>query len=238
MIMRNSILILAVISLLFLSACGNGDAPVMTAIAATQAAVGTQTIIDQQQTQSALANIQLTQSAQELVLQLTQAAMQMTQSALDVQSQIQVSIAQTQAIQALTPSVEAGMVIDGTPVPGVNSKSSTGVDFKDARIYSQSSLGNRTYMISIQLSDEVKEITGTYFLEVAAKKFKCSVIKDYPNRLYCNGQSPRGGYHAVRLYEDVGGLARLVFVTDVTLPVWTPTITRGGKPSPTPIYEK
>jgi hypothetical protein len=40
---------------------------------------------------------------------------------------------------------------------------------------------------------------------------------------------PRGGYHAVRLYEDLSGIAQLVFVSEITVPEWTPT----HKPLPT-----
>ncbi len=218
--------------LLALSACSTANAPIATAIVQTQAAAATQAMLAQQHTQMAIANLLLTQNAVSLNQQQTQSAILQTQAALNAQQQIQASIAQTQAAVVANPPTQATSE-ESTPIPGVNPISSTGVDFTGAKIYSQGSLGSRQYMVSIQLSESVKEISGTYFLEVAAKRFKCSVIKDYPNRLYCNGPSPRGGYHAVRVYEDLSGLARLVMVTDITTPIWTPTFIHGGLPSPT-----
>ncbi len=212
-----------------LSACTPKVDPVQTAIAGTNIAQSTQNFIDQGQTQLAVANVQLTQSAFNVIQQQTQSALVQTQAALESQLLAQASMAETQAVISMSavPTPPLTPQAAQTPIPpGVNPVASTGTDFTNAEIYTKGSLLENQYMITIQIPQEAGPINGTYHLEVAAKKLKCSMHKDYPNRLYCIGLAPRGGYHALRLYEDVGGGSILVFVTDITLPMWTPTFIR------------
>ncbi len=217
----------------FLAACSsNAEKVIQTAIVMTQAFENTAIIEKQMQTQVVISNQQMTQDAAAVSLDQTRVAIAQTQSALNVKEQIQASIAQTQAAELIAGT---STPIPGSSVPaGVNPISSTGVDFNDATVYSNAPLGSNKRLITIQLSDKVKEITGTYHLEVAGKKMKCDTVEAYPNRLYCSGFNPRGGYHAVRLYEDLGGGAILVFVSDIDLPIWTPTYYLGKKASATP----
>lgn len=230
--------LLSLFILLVLSACTPKVDPVQTAIAGTNIAQSTQNFLDQQQTQLAIANLQLTQSAFIVIQQQTQSALVQTQAALESQLLAQASMAETQAAIALSavPTPPLTPQAAQTPIPaGVNPIASTGTDFTKAEVYSKGGLLGKKYMITIQIPDNTTPIQGTYHLEVAAKKFECQTHKDYLNRLYCVGPSPRGGYHAVRLYEDLGGGAILVFVTDIELPMWTPTFVRpisSGTPEP------
>ena len=220
---------LLLIILLLLSACGPKVDPVQTAIAGTNIAQSTLNFANQQQTQLAVANLQLTQSAMSILQQQTLSALIQTQAALESNLLAQASMAQTQAFISLSavPTPPLNPQAAGTPIPsGVYPVASTGTDFTNAEIYTKGQIGYRQYMITIQIPEAAGPIKGKYFLETAAKKLSCQIHKDYPNRLYCIGPSPRGGYHAVRLYEELGGGAILVFVTDVMLPEWTPTFVR------------
>jgi hypothetical protein len=217
------------LTIIFISACSPKVDPVQTAIAGTSIAQSTLDYLSQQQTQLAVANIQLTQSAMGILQQQTLSALVQTQSALEAQLIMQVSMGGTQTAIAMSavPTPPLTPLANSTPIPaGVQPIASTGTDFTNAQVYSKGPAGYRKYMITIQIPKEAGPITGTYHLETAAKKFDCQMHKDYPNRLYCIGPSPRGGYHALRLYEDLGGGAILVFVTDIMLPVWTPTFVR------------
>jgi len=210
-----------------LAACSTTQNTAQTAIAMTISAEGTANIFSQQQTLMAVAQMQLSQSAVSLAQQQTQAALGQTQAALAVQ------MASTPTQNGTSQPVADGTQA-ATSIPGINPISSMGVDFNGARVYSQGSYNTKShgYMISVQLAESVKEIQGKFFLEVAAKKFTCSLNKLYSNRLYCIGLWPRGGYHAVRLYEDLPNAAGLVFVADIIVPDWTPT--NVVRPSKTP----
>lgn len=217
------------LTIITIAACSPKVDPVQTAIAGTSIAQSTQDYINQQQTQLAVANLQLTQSAMGVLQQQTLSALVQTQAALEAQLMMQVSLAGTQTAIALSavPTPPLTPQANSTPIPaGVHPIASTGTDFTNAQVYSKGPSGYRKYMITIQIPEDAGPVQGTYHLETAAKKFDCQVHKDYPNRLYCIGPSPRGGYHALRLYEDLGGGAILVFVTDIMLPVWTPTFVR------------
>ncbi|MEI7988462.1 MAG: hypothetical protein WCI88_05450 [Chloroflexota bacterium] len=232
------------ITLLLVSivACSSTPNTIGTAISATQAAQNTAAVISQQNTLVAIANLQMTQSAAYQILEQTHVAIDQTQSALSSQQQIQAAIALTQAVIMASPNPIPSLAAAGdteatpTPPPGVNPRSSTGVDFSNAKIlYPPGSyLGYNKLLLSIGLPDTVTNIPGKYHLEVAEKLFTCKTDVKYPNRLFCIGNNPRGGFHAVRLYEDIGGVASLVFVSSITSPVWTPTFVRGGPPSKTP----
>jgi hypothetical protein len=225
--MRRSIQLILI--LLMLSACAPKEDPVQTAIAGTNIAQSTIDYLNQQQTQLAIANLQLTQSAMSIMQQQTQSALIQTQAALESKLLAQVSLAETQAVISMSavPTPPLNPQAAGTPIPsGVYPVASTGTDFTNAEIYTKGQIGYRQYMITIQIPESAGPVKGTYHLETAAKKLPCQTHKDYTNRLYCIGPSPRGGYHAVRLYEDIGGGAILVFVTDIMLPEWTPTFVR------------
>jgi hypothetical protein len=250
-------LILSIIS------CTPNQDPVQTAIAQTQSAQNTAVFQSQKDTMMAMANMQSTlsvsgksQEQTQAAMEQTRVAMEQTQQAINQQQQIQLAIGQTQAAIAaqpvpvapediqLTPSVEAMATPgpDTTEEPGgipagINPMSSTGIDFTGARIYTHGGMGtSNQYLITIQLPEKVKQITGNYHLEVAAKKFKCDVKQDYPNRLYCYGVNPRGGFHYVSLYEDVGErIASLIFQSEITLPYWTPTWMRYPYRTSTPL---
>jgi len=217
-----------------LTACSSSKNAAQTAIAQTQVAEETANAFHQHETQLAVAQLQLTQNAVSLAQQQTQSALVQTQAALSLQMTLANATSSPTATEPLSVAANGtpDLTAESAQVPqGVNPISSMGVDFRGARIYSQGTYATKQhgYMITIQLADSVKEIKGKFFAEIATKKLTCSVYKPYPNRLYCVGLWPRGGYHAVRLYEDLSGIAQLVFVSEITVPEWTPT----HKPLPT-----
>jgi len=103
-------------------------------------------------------------------------------------------------------------------------------DFNGAKIYSYGSLIGKQYLITIQLTSDVK---GKYYAKMMDSwmeaSFKCNTTKAHPDRLYCNGKSVRGGERSIYVYEL--GTDKLVFVGEILLPRWTPTVVW---PSPCP----
>jgi hypothetical protein len=140
-----------------------------------------------------------------------------------LQNLIQTAIARTQAAQvpsqtpapSLTSTVQIVNLIPQvqvTPVPVFDPL------FANAYVYKYGFMEWNKYLVTLQLSNNVM---GNYRAVIGGSDYKCTIQNGYPNRLYCVGPSIRGGSQAVNIYED--NTNRLVYITQVTLPQWTPT---------------
>lgn len=228
----------------------------LTAIAQTQVAQDA-AIRSQQQTQTALALTQVALSgapqAAPLAEQQIQTAIALTQAA---QSALNFALSQTQTALALPPPLQA------TPTPAElapaqtqaalmqtqaalaqtlaaqNQPVKTGpTDFTGATIYKYGFPAHEQMMVTIQLNSIVQ---GGYHAFVNGQLFKCWIVTQYPDRLYCQGKQKKGGYQDIQVFED--GTEKLVFEAQFELPVWTPTKTPLPTPkhgyTPTPWHKK
>jgi hypothetical protein len=153
-----------------------------------------------------------------------QTAVAQTLEARDrLQGLIQTAIIQTQIAQIptqtpippFTSTVQMANVIQQvqvTPIPVFDPL------FANAYVYKYGFMEWNKYLVTLQLSNNVM---GNYRAVIGGSDFKCSVQTGYPDRLYCIGPSVRGGSQAINIYEDTTN--RLVYITQVTLPQWTPT---------------
>ena len=99
-----------------------------------------------------------------------------------------------------------------TPLPGP--------DFSNAEIFSMGPMENWNFFFTIQIEEE---ITGSYYAMVDKnKKYKCFMMDEYPNRLYCHGpQVAFNDYVEYELYmEDVDDF---VHAGEFFIPLYLPT---------------
>lgn len=218
--MRYLPILLVVVFLL--AACGPSQDQIQAAIAQTQAAQDAMNLLLQQtmvaQTQAAQSAIDQEQKETQQALELT-LAVQSVAPPLEVQ--IQTAIAQTQGAEGLTRQ-ETQAALDLTTTPTPPGAPTFSADFTDAIIYTHGWMIDG-FFFTIQLSQEVK---GKYHAEIGGRKFKCSVLEKYPDRLYCFGPKISAGYRTIQLYEDLAsGGANIVrtWWYDIPFPVMTPT---------------
>jgi len=216
-----------------LTACTPSQNQIQTAIAQTEAAQDAANLVLQQ---TMVAQTQAAQSAVDLAQKQTQQAIELTQgaqsSSLPMELQIQTAIVQTQSAEGLTRQ-ETQAALDLTMTPTPPEQATASFDAADAQVYTIGYLPGDIFFFTIQFSEEVK---GEYHAEMANRKFKCSVLPQYPNRLYCQGASrpPVTGLHWLQLYEDVGGGANIVFAQNIDIPYPVMTPTRVPTFTPTP----
>ena len=213
--------ILLVVAVL-LAACGPSQNQIQAAIAQTQAAQDAMKLLLQQtmvdQTQAEQSAIDQEQKETQQALELTLAVQSV---APPLEAQIQTAIAQTQGAEGLSRQ-ETQAALDLTTTPTPPGAPTFSADFADAYIYTHGWMSDG-FFFTIQLSQEVK---GKYHAEIGGRKFKCSVMEKYPDRLYCIGPKISAGYRIIRLYEDLAsGGANIVFVRayDIPFPVMAPT---------------
>ncbi len=175
---------------------------------ATQTAAVADSLSFEQRVATAVMQTQTAARASLSMEQQIQTAIAETQAASVAQVPlIQTAIAQTQAASQPLP------VIQITPMPPISD-----AIFNGAYIYRYGFLGNNRYLITLQLSGNV---SGSYYAVIEGQSYTCSVVADYPNRLYCTGPSVRGGSQTIYVYEIASN--RLAYTGQVVLPQWTPT---------------
>ncbi|GEM_PF-1846329 len=192
------------------------------ALAATQTALESELSFDEK-VQTAAASTQIAQETQLAFVQAVQTAVAQTQIAktptLSLEQQVQVVLAQTQnsLVQTQTAYSLTQAAFPKTVQPSGQNVANDPL-FNGAYVYRYGFLQNNRYLVTMQLTNPV---TGTYYAVIGGKTFKCSVIADYPNRLYCTGPSVKGGKQTVLMYRTDDN--RLVYTGEVILPQWTPT---------------
>jgi hypothetical protein len=127
---------------------------------------------------------------------------------------IETAIAQTQEAKPPTPTIQielaASPVSDPEPTdvplpsPTLSMVATVIAEpkpiFEYARIYGMGHLGTGHLLITIEVPGE---LTGSYQALVADEGFQCTVLPDYPNRLYCTGlTSYQGKYVQLKLIES------------------------------------
>jgi len=171
---------------------------VAMAIVKTQQAVDVLALSDAQ-VQTAIAQVQVEAASQELSADTIQAAMARTEMALAPQS---------------LPLQDAA-----TPMPEMLQVQGASMDdFSGAYIYSHGSVSGHKYFFTIQMSAEIR---GVYHAKIGDTAYKCEILTEKPDRLYCQGPSVKGGNRTIKIYED--GTENLVFTYDFIFPEWTPT---------------
>lgn len=89
----------------------------------------------------------------------------------------------------------------------------------DASIYALSNLANNQLLVTIQFPGNVE---GNFRATVNDLDYRCKVINQYPDRLYCNGTSPGSGKYALlRLYRE--GDDQPIFEEQIGTPVLPPS---------------
>jgi hypothetical protein len=167
---------------------------------------------------TAVAQTQEAQNANLTFDQRVQTAIAQTQAAIPLDQRIQTAIAQTQVAQGLT---QVAILRVNTPTP-ILSNALTPIAnalFNGAYVYKYGFLSGNKYLVTIQLANNV---AGEYYAIIGNQQYKCSVMDGYPDRLYCTGPSVHGGAQPVNIYESTS--AHLVYVSQVVLPQWTPTL--------------
>ena len=98
-----------------------------------------------------------------------------------------------------------------TPIPGP--------DFSNAEIFSMGPMENWNFFFTIQIEEE---ITGEYHAVVDKNKnYKCFMMEDYPNRLYCHGpQVAFNDYVEYELYME--GIDEPVHTGEFFIPSYLP----------------
>jgi hypothetical protein len=210
------------VMVLLLAACGASQKQIEAAIAQTKAAQDAMDLLLQQ---TMVAETHAAQSAIDQKQKETQQALELTLAVQSVapplEVQIQTAIAQTQSAEGLSQQ-ETQAALDLTTTPTPPGAAIFSEDFADAYIYTHGWTLDH-FFFTIQLSQEVK---GKYHAEIGGRKFKCSVVEKYPNRLYCIGPKVSAGYRIIQLYEDLpSGGANIVFAKayDIPFPFMTPT---------------
>jgi len=180
-----------------------------------------------QKVQTAVALTQEAQETQIVFIQVVQTAVVQTQIAktptLSLEQQVQAAIAQTQTNLSQTQTAYGltQVAILHTPQYVPSQTVVNDASFNGAYVYRYGFLQNNRYLVTMQLANNV---VGAYYATIGGKTYKCSIIQDYPNRLYCTGPSVRGGSQPVLIYSDDAN--RLVYTGEVALPQWTPTWVR------------
>ena len=111
---------------------------------------------------------------------------------------IQAAIQQTQAAApTATPTAEPTAVPDPTEVQEVEVEPevaepeaevlSAAVMFTEANVYSLSFPQDDVFLVTIEIPGGVAD---DYYARVDHKQYKCEVLEQYPDRLYCSGLAP------------------------------------------------
>ena len=193
--------------------------------------VDEQQIVSLVQTQAVQSNVQLSQAELQIIVQKVMEELQLgvyqapivnnPPQFIPTRTPRPIEVRQTQDAIVMTQTHQAAL----SQVQPASQD-----DFEGAYIYSYGSLIGKKYIITIQLKNEVK---GSYYAKMSDKfienRYKCTTTRTYPNRLYCYGYSIRGGQRSIYVYEE--GTDKLVYVGDLILPRWTPTVVM---PSPCP----
>ena len=104
-----------------------------------------------------------------------------------------------------------------TPEPTFSPPTSTiitGSDFTDASVISRGWLDSGSLLVTLQVPHGVE---GNYYAIVGGNEFKCEILEDYPDRLYCHGTGVKAGTQV-----DAGwyleGVELPVYETEITIP--------------------
>jgi len=88
-------------------------------------------------------------------------------------------------------------------------------EFAEARIYRVGLLVSGQFLVTLLLSGQPQE---NYRADVNGEVFKCQVLAQYPDRLYCTGPAlPAGKTAVIRVYPQEG--EELVFRSDFFVPL-------------------
>ena len=115
----------------------------------------------------------------------------------------------------LTPTETTIPTLEDTATP----TSLPGPDFSNAEVFSMGPMENWNFFFTIQIEEE---ITGEYHAVVDKNKdYKCFMMEDYPNRLYCHGpQVAFNDYVDYELYMD--GVDEPVHTDEFFIPAYLP----------------
>ena len=99
-------------------------------------------------------------------------------------------------------------------VPLPTSTVVTGVDLTDASVISRGWLDSGSLLVTLQVPHGVE---GNYYAIVGGNEFKCEILEEYPDRLYCHGVGVKTGtqVEASWYLEDV---ELPVYETEITIP--------------------
>lgn len=107
--------------------------------------------------------------------------------------------------------------LSSTPEPAVPLPTSTimtGSDFTDASVISRGWLDSGSLLVTLQVPHGVE---GNYYAIVEDNEFKCEILDDYPDRLYCHGIGVKTGTQVdASWYLD--GVELPVYETEIAIP--------------------
>ena len=104
-----------------------------------------------------------------------------------------------------------------TPEPTVPLPTSTivtGSDFTDANVISRGWLDSGSLLVTLQVPHGVE---GNYYAIVGGNEFKCEILEEYPDRLYCHGIGVKTGTQ-VEASWYLEGVEPPVYVTEIAIP--------------------
>jgi len=123
------------------------------------------------------------------------------------------------------PTVTETLTSTSTTTPTPSNTPTIGPEFANAKVLNIGYLANGQLMVTVEIPGGVE---GRFIALLGEYEFKCEILEQYPDRLYCYGTSPKQGIQ-VELVVFVEGSDTIVFQKDVIVP-YMPTET----PTPTP----
>lgn len=99
-------------------------------------------------------------------------------------------------------------------VPPPTSTIMTGSDFTDASVISRGWLDSGSLLVTLQVPNGVE---GNYYAVVGGNEFKCEILEDHPDRLYCHGTGVKS-LTQVDASWYLEGVEQPVYQTEITVP--------------------
>ena len=99
-------------------------------------------------------------------------------------------------------------------VPPPTSTIMTGSDFTDASVISRGWLDSGSLLVTLQVPHGVE---GNYYAVVGSNEFKCEILEDYPDRLYCHGTGVKKGTQVDASWY-LEGVELPVYETEIAIP--------------------
>ena len=90
----------------------------------------------------------------------------------------------------------------------------TGPDFTDASVISRGWLDSGSLLVTLQIPHGVE---GDYYAIVGGHEFKCDILEDYPDRLYCHGTGVKPGTQVDASWY-LEGVEHPLYETEIAIP--------------------
>ena len=90
----------------------------------------------------------------------------------------------------------------------------TGPEFTDASVISRGWLDSGSLLVTLQIPHGVE---GDYYAIVGGHEFKCDILEDYPDRLYCHGTGVKPGTQVDASWY-LEGVEHPLYETEIAIP--------------------